>query len=76
MVDRHTECTGSCLCGAAQFSVSGTPLIRFVCHCSICQEFNKADYADVTAFFAKDVVLDRKEFVEFRVYKQPPVPSR
>lgn len=76
MVDKHTERTGSCHCGAARFSISGKPLIRFVCHCTICQEFNKADYADVTAFFAKDVVLDRKESVEFRVYKQPPLLKR
>jgi hypothetical protein len=76
IVYKPTESSGSCNCGAARFSISGKPLVRFFCHCTICQEFNKADYADVTAFFAKDVVLDRKESVEFRVYQQPPLLKR
>ena len=76
MLDKHAEHFGSCHCGAARFSILGRPLLRFYCHCTICQAFNEADYADVTAFFAKDVTLDSRESVEFRVYQKPPLLKR
>ncbi len=40
---QHT-CT--CPCGETAFSVTGTPLARFNCHCTICQSVYQAPFAD------------------------------
>ena len=68
--------TGSCRCGAARFSIVGRPLFRFYCHCQICQKFNESDYADVTAFYWKDVSLEDEDAVAFRVHQQPALLKR
>ena len=68
--------SGSCHCGKVQISMSGKPLFRAYCHCLICQEFNEADFADVTVFYRKDVALADQGSVKFRVYQQPPFVRR
>ena len=67
---------GQCSCGAARFAVHGRPLLRAFCHCSICQAFNDAAYADITLFRVRDVVLPEKGQVEFRTYRPPPAARR
>ena len=37
----------SCPCRAAQFTVQGRPLTRFIGHCLICQSVYKAPFADI-----------------------------
>ena len=61
-----------CACGATRFSASESPLFRLICHCSICQRFNDAPYADVTVFRAKDVAMPPDEVVQFNTYRPPP----
>ncbi|EHR70708.1 hypothetical protein BurJ1DRAFT_1853 [Burkholderiales bacterium JOSHI_001] len=68
--------TGHCQCGAIQLVISGRPLLRAYCHCLICQEFNQADFADVTVFRARDVSIPNEERIRYRVYKQPPIVRR
>ena len=68
--------TGSCRCGVARFSIVGRPLFRAYCHCLICQKFNESDYADVTVFYSKDVLLEDEGAVVFRVHQQPPLLKR
>ncbi|MEC8428744.1 MAG: GFA family protein [Pseudomonadota bacterium] len=67
-----TQMTGSCECGAASFKVSAKPLARAYCHCTICQEFNKADYADVSVFLSRDVTLEDPATVAMKSYKKTP----
>lgn len=76
MADVSIQQSGSCRCGAARFTMVGKPLLRAYCHCLICQEFNEADYGDVTVFYAKDVALADESTVDFRVYQQPPLVKR
>ena len=64
------ECT--CSCGATSFQTIGEPLFRFYCHCTICQRFNDAPFADIVVFRAEDVVLPPPEAVIFDTYRPPP----
>jgi hypothetical protein len=43
---------GACLCGGSRFTVAGTPIGRFFCHCTICQKAYGKPFADVTYFWA------------------------
>ncbi|MGJ8668878.1 MAG: GFA family protein [Oceanococcus sp.] len=67
---------GQCSCGATQFTVRGPALMRGYCHCTICQEFNQADFADITLFRAADVDMPAAEQLVTRCYKQPPMALR
>ena len=61
----------ACSCGAVQFH-AGTPLLRILCHCTICQRFNEVPYADVLVFRAQDVAHPPAETINFAAYKPPP----
>lgn len=60
-----------CECGAARFSVSGQPLLRGFCHCTICQAFNDAPFADITLFRRQDVTMPAEGSVAYRNYASP-----
>jgi len=62
----------SCPGGHAAFPVKGAPLFRFFCHCTICQRFNDAPYADMLVYRAEDVDLPPPGAVEFVTLKPPP----
>lgn len=64
------ECT--CSCGATSFQTTSEPLFRFICHCTICQRFNNAPFADILVHRAEDVVLPPARDVNFDTYKPPP----
>ena len=68
--------SGHCSCGVIEFEIVGAPIARAYCHCTICQKFNNSSFADVTAFYAKDVVGVDERKIEFKVYKQPPLVRR
>ncbi|MEO1246417.1 MAG: GFA family protein [Pseudomonadota bacterium] len=52
--------------------MSGEPLFRILCHCSICQRFNNANHADVVVYRAASVVRPAPGIVSFTTYKPPP----
>ncbi len=62
----------ACACGATDFETDGEPLFRILCHCTICQRFNSAPFADVLVFRAEDVTLQPRDAVNFETYKPPP----
>ena len=64
------ECT--CSCGATSYRTLGMPLVRFFCHCTLCQRFNDAPFADIVVFRAEDVVLPSPGSVIFDTYRPPP----
>lgn len=70
----QAECR--CECGHVHFGISGDPLFRAFCHCTICQEFNRSDFADIVLFRARDVSLPTMDRIKFKSYKQPPIVSR
>lgn len=61
-----------CECGATQFKALGEPLFRAYCHCTICQEFNNSDFADITIFRGRDIELADDQPVQFNTYRRPP----
>lgn len=65
-----------CSCGSTRFSIKGQPLLRAYCHCTICQTFNQASYADITLFKSSDVIKPQKGMVEFKSYKSPAILQR
>ena len=68
--------SGQCSCGSVAFETTERPIFRAYCHCTICQKFNNADFADVTAYYARSVEAIDESKLEFKVYKQPPLVRR
>ena len=64
------ECT--CTCGATRFQTLGAPLFRILCHCTLCQRFHDAPFADILVHRAEDVELPPAGYVDFDTYKPPP----
>lgn len=67
---------GQCQCGNTAFTMHAKPLLRIICHCTICQEFNNADYADILIFDSKDVELPEEGKVIYKNYAKPPMVER
>ena len=76
MNQQNLEQKCHCECGKTEFTIKGKPLMRMFCHCTICQEFNEADFSDVTIFLSKDVAFDQTQNIEFKQYKSPPAVDR
>ena len=74
MTENQHQC--QCSCGETKFIVNGLPLMRGFCHCSICQEYNQAPFADISVYRARDVVLHDPQSVEYKAYKPPPAVQR
>lgn len=74
MSDSHAM--GRCQCGQAEFSIAARPLFRAICHCSVCQQFNRADCADVSVCPARAVAGPATESVDYRTWKWPPLLQR
>jgi len=68
--------SGQCSCGTVQFETTERPIFRAYCHCTICQKYNGAAYADVTVFRAKNVASVDESNISFKVYQQPPIVQR
>lgn len=71
-----TDQNCQCACGHAKFRVSGQPILRAYCHCTICQSFNHAPYADITLFRPGDVEMPAADLVEYKTLRPPPAVQR
>lgn len=65
-----------CACGHVEFEIKGSPLFRLYCHCTICQKFNDAPFADVVIYRATDVAEPQAGSVEYKAHKPPPNAQR
>lgn len=72
----NLETNAGCTCGHVTFNLLGQSVFRAFCHCTICQKFNNAAYADVSVFRLKDVVKPPAEAVEFSAHTFPPILQR
>lgn len=64
--------TAQCECGAAVVSSSVSPLLRYICHCSLCQQFNNAAFVDMTVLPASRVLAPAAGQVNFSTLRPPP----
>lgn len=67
---------GQCQCGKNQFTVSGSALFRCFCHCTICQQFNQAPFADVSVYRSDALDLKDCQHVDFKAYASPEILQR
>jgi len=65
-----------CSCGNTAFNINVKPLMRAKCHCTICQKYNEADFADVVVFRRKDIPEFVLGSIDFKTYKKPPAVQR
>jgi hypothetical protein len=57
-----------CECGQTQVKVAKPPILRFHCHCTICQILYQKPFSDVTVMWAKNAVLIKGDHIQ---YKRP-----
>lgn len=62
----------SCSCGNVVFNVVDQPLFRILCHCTICQRFNCAEFSDIVVYDSASVEGPESGTVNFDTYKPPP----
>ena len=55
-----------CECGQTQLSLIKPPMLRFHCHCTICQNLYKRPFSDVTVMWASNVKLIQGKRMEYR----------
>lgn len=70
--DQNCQCT----CGHVTFKVRGRPLFRGYCHCTLCQKFNAAPYADITLFRPGDVEMPEPASVTYTTLRSFPAAQR
>ena len=61
----------SCRCGDISYAISRYRF-RIICHCSICQRFNDADFGDTLVCGASDIIEPHPDSVKFETYRPPP----
>ena len=65
-----------CQCGVVKFAIKARPVLRAICHCEICQDFNQKPFSDIAIFFTKDVDLPQANTVDYQKYRPPPAVQR
>jgi hypothetical protein len=55
-----------CECGQTRLHLAKPPMLRFHCHCTICQALYKRPFSDVTVMWAKNAKLTAGESIEYR----------
>ncbi|MDO5769134.1 MAG: GFA family protein [Psychrobacter sp.] len=67
---------GSCPCQSNTYMINRKPIARFICHCTICQEFTGQPFNDVTVLLKSDISDLNLIRTKFRRWKLPPNISR
>lgn len=55
-----------CECGQTQVQLTAPPMLRFHCHCTICQNLYEQPFSDVTVMWSKHAKLIQSGDVEYR----------
>ncbi|WP_252060428.1 GFA family protein [Acinetobacter sp. AHP123] len=66
----------TCPCHSTELDICTPVLMRFICHCTICQQIYKTPYADVSVVFKKDIAKHAQANLEFKKYRRPPALER
>jgi len=70
------ETTCSCTCGEKAVLVKGSPVIRFICHCKICQKVYRKPFADIVAVRSSQIVKPIDSGIYFAKHRSPPAVNR
>ena len=65
-----------CPCGQQSFEVTGQPVMRFICHCTICQKVYKKPFADIIAVKSSQVVKPLGHGILFAKHRRYPNVNR
>lgn len=76
MSHEFTPQQGSCSCYSNTYTINNQPIARFICHCTVCQEFTGEAFNDVTVLLKSDVTDLNLIRTNFRRWKLPPNISR
>ncbi|MFT6904140.1 MAG: hypothetical protein ACJAS1_000790 [Oleiphilaceae bacterium] len=66
----------SCQCRKSQVLVSGEPILRFNCHCKICQKVYGKPFADIVVVQSKQVSKPLDLSIQFTKHRLPPSVNR
>ncbi|ULQ45575.1 GFA family protein [Flagellatimonas centrodinii] len=69
-----TICT--CPCGSERVEITGAPVMRFICHCRICQQVYGQPFADIVAVRSSQVVKRLSPNLRFGKHRPPPAVNR
>ena len=61
--------SGCCSCGNVAFDIAQKPLLRTYCHCTICQKFNNAPYADILIYDGKAIEAPIESSINYKSHK-------
>lgn len=76
MSSEFTPQDGSCSCYSNTYTINHAPIARFICHCTICQDYIGKAYNDVTVLLKSDISELEIDKTRFRRWKLPPNISR
>lgn len=66
----------SCQCGQSTVAFTGPAVLRFICHCSICQKVYNKPYADIVLLKSSQVLKPADLALVFHKHKRPPAVNR
>jgi hypothetical protein len=70
----QTSC--SCPCRESEVIVKNHPVIRFICHCKICQGVYRKPFADIVAVRSNQVIKPINPSIRFAKHRFPPAINR
>ena len=59
-----------CPCGHSKLEIHGEPIVRFICHCTICQRLYKAPYVDANLYKLDQIELPEDSDISYGKYKR------
>jgi len=62
--------TGGCQCGAVRYTISGPPVVFYLCHCTECQKQSSSAFGESLRVRAEDFVIEGKTAVFLRPIAQ------
>lgn len=65
-----------CECGKSNIAFTGAPVLRFICHCTICQAVYNKPYADIVLLKSSQVLKPADLALEFHKHRRPPAVNR
>jgi hypothetical protein len=66
----------SCSCSEQHAVVTGNPLLRFKCHCQICQKVYGKPFSDFVVVKSSQVSIPPDTSIEFAKHRLPPALNR